>query len=293
MFKLTRFRRLAAAAAAVAIAGGGLALAAALPAAATTGTCTNIASPIALPIGCGGVYLPKLGSGIQPNASSLTLTAASDFWNAPITLSPYSSADSTQDFTVYEVCNFTSAPFNAPTAPTAALPCGTNGSPVIDPVSGFKEFVAEVTPLGNHIGGAINNIGNLCLSVEAVADGPAHHHHHAIRWHVVERTCNTYGANFTEGIPSSPVGLHGVAGVVNLANHWQTWSPIPANGGYVLANNALSGNFFNHPFVLDARGGHGPNVIAFPENDQVNQIWKVIGCTNPVTSLTPGFFSCP
>jgi hypothetical protein len=108
----------------------------------------------------------------------------------------------------------------------------------------------------------------------------------------VERTCNTYGANFTEGKPD---GGHGVGGVVNLANHFQTWSPIPASGGYVLGNNALSGNAFNHPFVLDKRGGGlspGP-VIAFPENDQANEIWKVIGCTNPVTSLTPGFFACP
>lgn len=281
-------RRLTTCLAAAALAAAGF-MAAASGAGATTGTCTNIASPIAVPIGCGGVYLPLLGSGIQPNASSLTLTAASDFWNAPITLTPYNPADATQDFTVYEVCDFTAAPLNAPTAPTAALPCGTNGHPVLDPASGRDEFVAEVTPLGAHLGGAINNVGNLCLSVEAVKDGP----HHATRWHVVERTCNTFGANFTEGTPSSPVGLHGVAGVVNLANHFQTWSPIPANGGYVLGNNALSDNFFNHPLVLDARGGHGPSVIAFPENDNANEIWKVIGCTNPVTSLTPGFFSCP
>jgi hypothetical protein len=282
------FRRITALAAGIVLLASA-AVAATWPAAATTGTCTNIASPISLPIGCGGVFLPKLGGGIQPNTSSLTLTAAADNWNAPITLTPYNPADATQDFTVYQVCDFTAAPFNAPTAPTAALPCGTNGHPVLDPVSGFGEYVAEVTPLGQHLGGAINAIGNLCLSVEAVHDGPWHH----LRWHVVERTCNTYGAHFTEGIPSSPVSLHGVAGVVNLANHFQTWSPIPASGGYVLANNALSGNFFNHPFVLDARGGHGPSVLAFPENDQANEIWKVIGCTNPVTSLTPGFFSCP
>lgn len=259
---------------------------------ATTGTCTNIATPLAVPIGCGGVFLPLDGSGIQPNSSSLTLTAASDFWNAPITVTPYNSADSSQDFTIYEVCVFTSAPLNAPTAPTAAAPCGTNGHPLIDPISGRDEFVAEVTPLGNHLGGAINNIGNLCLSVEAVKDGP----HHAVRWHVVERTCNTFGANFTEGSAPDPVAPHhGIGGVVNLANHFQTWSPIPANGGYVLGNNALSNNFFNHPFVLDKRGGglsSGP-VIAFPESDNNNQIWKVIGCTNPITSLTPGFFACP
>ncbi len=262
-------------------------------ASATTGTCTNIATPISQPIGCGGIYLPQLGSGIQPDATSLTLTASSDFWNAGVTVTPYSASDSTQDFRIYEVCNFTSAPFNAPTAPsptgTVPGPCGTNGAPVIDPLSGFDEYVAEAAPLGAHLGGAINSTGNLCLSVEAVNDGP----HHAVRWHVVLRTCNTFGAHFTEGLPSGVT--HGIAGVVNLANHFQTWSPIPANGGYVLGNNALSNNFHNRAYVLDKRGGGtsaGP-VIAFPENDQANQIWKVIGCTDPAVNLTPGFFSCP
>ena len=31
----------------------------------TTGTCLNIATPIAQPIGCGGLYFSGLGSGIQ------------------------------------------------------------------------------------------------------------------------------------------------------------------------------------------------------------------------------------
>lgn len=281
------FRRIAALAGG-AILAAGLAAAMATGASATTGTCTNIAHPVSAPIGCGGIFLPLDGSGIQPNASSLTLTAASDFWNAPITVTPYNPADSTQDFTVYEVCAFTSG--NAPVSPTHAAPCGTNGSPVIDPISGRDEFVAEVTPLGNHIGAALNSVDNLCLSVEAVRDGPRH----AIRWHAVERTCNTFGAHFTAGTANGGTDS-GTAGVVNLANHFQTWSPIPAMGGYVLGNNALSNNFANHPFVLDKRGGGlspGP-VIAFPENDQVNEIWKVVGCTSPVTDLTPGFFSCP
>lgn len=286
------FRRIAALAAG-AILTAALAVAGTMTARATTPTCTNIVTTLpGTPVGCGGVFLPLLGSGIQPNASSLTLTAASDFWNAGVTVTPYNSSDSTQDFTVYEVCTFTAPPFNAPVAPTEAFPCGINGTPVIDPVSGFDEFVAEVTPLGAHLGGAINSLGNLCLSVEAVFDGPLHNGHHALRWHVVLRTCNTFGAHFTAGVPD---GGHGIPGVVNLANRFQTWSPIPANGGYVLGNNALSNNFLNHPFVLDKRGaGLSPGpVIAFPENDQANQIFKVIGCTNPVTSLTPGFFDCP
>lgn len=284
---------------ALAFTGAGLAVAESGVASATTATCTNVATPVSSPVGCGGIYLPLLGSGIQPNGTSLTLTAASDFWNAEVNLTPYDPTNSTQDFTVYQVCEHVDvvqadrvASWNA-----TKNPCGDDpgDTPVLDPASGFGEYVAEATPLGQHIGGALNNVGNLCLSVEAVKDGP----HHAVRWHAVLRTCNTYGANFTAGVggtspnPGVTADGHGLPGVVNLANHWQTWSPIPGNGGYVLGNNALSNNFFNHPFVLDARGGHGPSVIAFPENDNANEIWKVIGCTNPVTSLTPGFFNCP
>lgn len=287
--------KLAIAASAVVL-GAGLAMSTSLTAHATTGTCTANPVPVgAEPVGCGGVYLPLDGSGIQPNSSSLTLTATSDFWNAGVTVAPYNNTDASQDFTVYQACDFNNpGPFNGgvPILPTHLNPCGKNGTPVLNP-DGFKEFVAEVTPDGAHLGGAVNSPSNLCLSVEGVADGPVHNGHHALRWHVVLRTCDTYGAVFTSGKGDGTTT--GVAGVVNLANHWQTWSPIPANGGYVLANNALSGNEFNHPFVLDKRGGGlspGP-VIAFPENDQANEIWKVIGCTSPVTDLTPGFFSCP
>jgi hypothetical protein len=292
------FRRITALAAG-AILALGLAVTGATTAHATTGTCTNIATPIAQPVGCGGVFLPLLGSGIQPDATSLTLTAASDAWNAQVTVTPYNPSDATQDFTVYQVCQ---AVDPSPADRTASWnatknPCGTaspSDTPVIDPVSGFGEYVAEITPLGQHVGGALNSLGNLCLSVQAVRDGPrTWWGGRAIRWHAVLRTCNTFGANFTAGVPLGSTDGHGVPGVVNLANRFQTWSPIPAAGGYVLGNNALSSNFANHPFVLDARGGHGPQVLAFPENDGPNEIWKVAGCTAPITSLTPGFFSCP
>jgi hypothetical protein len=283
------FRRITALAAGAVLAAA-LALAVTWPARATTATCTNVATPVTQPIGCGGIFLPLLGSGIQPNATSRTLTAASPSWNSPVTLSPYDPARSDQDLTVYEVCAF--AVGNSPVSPsptgTIPGPCGTNGAPVIDPLSGFNEYVAEVTPLGQHLGGTLNSLGNLCLSVQGVRNGPRH----GLRWHVVLRTCNTYGAHFTAGSPS---GLtHGIAGVVNLANRFQTWSPIPAAGGYVLGNNALSNNFRNTPFVLDdAAFRPGGPLLAYPENDGANQVWKVIGCTDPVTQLTPGFFACP
>ena len=65
-----------------------------------------------------------------------------------------------------------------------AFPCGTAGVITTDP-DGQAEFVAEITPLGHHLGGTINNSANLCLSVEGVLNGPVVHHHHALRWRTV------------------------------------------------------------------------------------------------------------
>lgn len=280
------FRRAAIAAAGAALVLGGLAWWAG-GAAATTGTCLNIATPISAPIGCGGLYFAGLGSGIQPNGTSLTLTHPVDQWNAHVTDTVYDSARSDQDWTVYQRCNTVSGPRSA------ANPCGTLGTPTQDP-DGQAEFVAEDTPLGHHLGGAINTQGNLCLSVEGVLNGPVRHGHHTLRWRTVLRTCDTNGAVFTAGFPD---GSSGVTGVVVSPNFWQTWSPFgPVGNGFVFANNALSGNAFNHPFVLDVPGSsHVPGqwLLAYPENDQANQVGRIVGCTGAPNQITPGHFDCP
>jgi hypothetical protein len=267
----------------------GLATAAAAPhAGATTGTCLNIATPISQPIGCGGLYFSGLGSGIQPNGTSLTLTATNPQWNSHVTDAPYDPARSDQDWTVYQRCNSVAG------ARTVASPCGT-GTPTLDP-DGQAEFVAEATPIGHHLGGAINSPANLCLSVTAVANGPLVHHHHALRWRTVLRTCDSLGAFFYAGIPNGGADA-GTTGVVTSPNFWQTWSPFgPVGSGFVFANNALSGNVFNHKFVLDVPGAsHVPGqwLLAYPESDAPNQVARIIGCTGAPNQITPGHFDCP
>ena len=272
----------------------------AAPAGATTSTCTNIANPTSPPIGCGGIYLPGMGSGTQPNSSSLTLSATGSSWNDKVVIEPYSASDSSEDFTVFEVCNTVAGPR------TAASPCGS-GTPTIDPISGRNEYVAEYTPNGDNVDGnaipanltgtpaadASNSLDNLCISVEK----PAGWKH----WWTVLRTCSTYGAEFFGGSPA-PLPSGGVPGVVtstnpNHANPYQIFSPVPVTGGYVLAEDAVSGGFHsgNSLQVLNdtAQGGAGTWQMLYPETDTANAIWKVIGCTNPVTSLTPGFYNCP
>ena len=258
---------------------------------ATTGTCLNIATPISQPIGCGGLYFSGLGAGIQPNSTSLTLTATNPQWNSHVTDAVYDPARSDQDWTVYQVCSAVSGPRSA------AQPCGTLGTVTLDG-DGQAEFVAEATPLGHHLGGTLNNSGNLCLSVEGVFNGPIRHHHHTLRYRTVLRTCNSLGAVFTAGFPD---GSSGVTGVVTSPNHFQTWSPVgPVSNGFVMVNNALSGapigGTFNHPFVLDVPGGsHTPGawLLVYPENDQANQVARIIGCTGAPNQITPGHFDCP
>ncbi len=283
------FRRIAALAAGAILAATMAVTGAAMAAHATTGTCLNIATPISQPIGCGGLYFSGLGSGIQPNGTSLTLTAPNPQWNSHIVTAVYDPARSDQDFEVYERCTTVSGPRSP------AFPCGTGGTITTDP-DGQAEFVAEITPLGHHLGGAINTPGNLCLSVEGVHNGPVVHHHRALRWRTVARTCDTGGAVFTAGIPDGGADA-GTTGVVTSPNFWQTWSPFgPVGSGFVFANNALSGNLFNHPFVLDVPGSsHVPGawLLAFPENDQPNQVARIIGCTGAPNQITPGHFDCP
>ena len=168
---------------------------------------------------------------------------------------------------------------------------------MLNAASGKPEFVAEVTPLGQHVGGSLNSSGNLCISEQGVHDGPLVHHHRALRWHMVERTCNTSGAVFTEGIAD---GLNpapnntGVVGTVVSPNPWQTFAAVPGNGGDLIANDILSNNFHNTLFVVDDRGNGYPSgqAIVFPENDQKNQIAAFIGCNGAV--ITTGVsFNCP
>lgn len=247
-------------------------------ASATTGTCLGTQFPVSGPVSCGGLFLPGMGPAPSTtvSAASLTLTANQDFWNAPITFGLYSASSSKQDFSVYERC------VAAPVGATDALPCGSTGNTVYNAASGQPEFVAEVTPLGHHLGGTINNGGNLCISEEGLHTGP----HHALRWHMVERTCDTSGAFFRAATDDGPAGT-GISGTVTSPNPWQTFAAVPTGaglGGDLIANDELSNNFHNTLFVVDDAGLGYPagSALVFPENDQKNQVAEFLGCNGAV-----------
>jgi len=281
-------RRFAALAASAALAAGSLLAALSSPASATTATCLGTSNPVSGSVSCGGLFLPGMDPSPagQPNAGSLSLTAAADYWNAPITFSLFSPSATSQDFTVYERCTSVGG------TRTETSPCGT-GTPVLNAASGRPEFVAEITPNGAHIGGALNSIGNLCVSWEALPIGP----HHAYRFQMVERTCDTFGAVFYAGIADGlnpPPNNTGVPGVVTSPNPYQTFAAVPGNGGDLVANDALSHNFRDVLYVVDDQALHYPsgNGILYPENDGRNQIGQFAGCNGAV--ITTGVsYACP
>lgn len=283
----SKIKALAVAAAAVLACSAGVAATWTTVAHATTSTCTNIANPVAAPIGCGGIYLPGMSaSATQPDATSYTLTASSDTFNAPVVIDPYSLSNSLQDWTVFEVCTSVGG------TRTIASPCGT-GSLVHNPVDGNAEYVAMLTRDGTP-NVTLNTAGNYCLSVTEVTRLAGGRHVH--RWVTALRDCNLDGQTFYAGAPQSPLPNGGLPGVVTSVNRWQVWSATGSgSNGYVLAEDYLSVNFRNTLYVLDDAGFGGPGTqqLAFPENDGRNEIWKVIGCTAPVTTLTPGFYDCP
>jgi hypothetical protein len=283
-------KRILALAGASALGAGTVLAVAAGPVQATTGTCLGTQNPVSGPVSCGGLFLPGMGPAPSTTvgAASLTLTAASDFWNAPITFAPYSATAKTQDFTLYERCKVT------PASPTDALPCGSTANTVYNAASNQPEFVAEVTPLGHHLGGAINTAGNLCISFETQHVGPMHRPRHVL----VERTCDTYGAVFTAPVDDGnvPAGCSpggptfcgtGISGTVESPNLFQTFASISTGaglGGNIIANDVLSNNFHNVLYVVDDQGLGYPTgrAILYPENDQKNQVSEFIGCNGAV-----------
>jgi hypothetical protein len=293
MKHLLRPRNAVVGAAVLGLAAGSFALAG--TARATTATCTNIATPVSAPIGCGGIYLPDMGP-TSLGGTSLALTAGGNQFNAAVDVNYYDPTNSNQDWTVFQYC------LSVIGTRTPTDPCGS-GVPAKNPVNGQAEYIAMLTPDGVSTDWPATTIAqgdaanDYCLSVEDVTrtvdKKPAR------RWVTVTRNCSV-DSEFWPGQPDTPADA-GTPGVVTGdINPWQVWSPVAeGTNGYALAEDYLSDNFKNTPYVLDDAGYGGPGTqeLAYPAKDSTdnttNQVWKVIGCTNPVVSLTPGFWNCP
>lgn len=273
MFKLTRFRRVAAAAAATALAGGGLALAAALPASASTLQCVATES-------CGGADLAFAGHG---NLSLAVLNPDSvnggfGYNNEKVGFTTSGATNGTQDFTVFQ--------------DASEVTPGQGG------VYGHGNYVAMYTPGGNRASG--DEI-QYCVSVEDTY--PVVNHKVVQRWSLVLRNCDSTGHSmFTFGTHATGTPPSGeVEARVTDPNPYQLWAPTEVPGPYLeFQDVALNSRHFRHGFgggnfVMDDRGwgGNGTWGLAYPENDQLNQKFTIIGCTQPVTVFNTAYYNCP
>ena len=118
--------------------------------------------------------------------------------------------------------------------------------------------------------------------------------HGALRWATVLRNCNTNGT-FHIGTNTTPSDENSVTS--GHANAYQVWAPVTGANGLLFANQSLSHHFHsgNTLYVLDIKGSGaaGSRLLAFPENDGLNQEWSLIGCTHPADVLSTGYQFCP
>jgi hypothetical protein len=226
------------------------------PAVAVTDQCQNGPRPVSGPVGCGTLFLPGVG---YPHAgNALTLTAGADTFGAPVTVAPMDGS-ARQDFTLYQVC----ATLNTESR-SAAQPCGGGQA-----VAG--RFVIEFTPFGQLPGGGVNSFESLCLDDN---DGRA-----------VLGFCQSGGAWYGSGFPNPPMS-DGAPPVAENPNPAETWQAVADGSGSELVNMHSGGALDDSGF-----GGPGTDLIVYSRNGGANQVWEVIGCTDPLAGLH-GLYGC-
>jgi hypothetical protein len=253
-----------------------MALAGATWASATTLTCTHTAGATTVPIGCGGIQSALASHGTLDLAVLGTGTATGNYFNSPVGVRLDSQSSVREDFTVFAV-----------------------GGAITGGPGNLGKYVAMYTPDGKIPGFTVQpaantsftaNSSDLCLSVVQKNNGPRG----ALRWNTVLRNCNTNGT-FHIGGNTTPADENSVTS--GHANAYQVWAPVTGANGLLFVNQSLSRNFHsgNTQYVLDIKGsgGDGSALLAFPENDQLNEEWSVVGCTHPADVLSTGYAFCP
>ena len=255
---------------------------------ATTLTCTNVAGALTDPFGCGGLQSAGTAHG------TLDLAHLANVYNAFVTVQADASATS-EDWTAFKVDGLAGAgglgiyvamdtPDGLLTSftPTATLSC-TIGGAAATRTAGTAYANTEPCPGQPFTAGA----GDLCISVEHVVAVNG-----LLRWWSVLRECNTNGT-FTYGSATTSGTV-----TAGFANQFQAWAPVISSSGYLLVNTWLR-NHDNVNYALDiTRDGPAGSVVqAYPENDQINEEWGLIGCTLPASQLggvvSPPYVNCP
>lgn len=264
-------------------------------ASATTLTCTQTANTFVTPYGCGGLESQFAGRGSLSLAvlgTSTVNNVVGNYSNSPVGVKLTSLTDTTQDFTVFAINGLTNGgegdlgSYVAMYTPNGHIP---GGCTLTGPCSATNDVVKE-SPL------------DFCISVQDYY--PIVRHQRVQRWRTVLRNCFISASDPNRdvfGTPGFVLGNGTNPNAVTNPNLYQTWSPTTGSVGLFLVNKALHYPWARHgwgsnaPYVLDdtAFGGSGTQSIAFPENDGINQLWQILGCTPPVTDLNTQYQLCP
>lgn len=253
---------------------------------ATTLTCTHAAGALTTPIGCGGIRSATTAHGNLDMAVLGTGGVNGNFFNSPVGVAAESLSSVREDFTVFAVNGaITGGPGNLGKYVAMYTPNGRMAD-FTGTVGGVTGFHANAIPdagttftAGPHL---------YCLSVVGLSNGPRG----ALRYNAVLRNCNTNGV-FTQGNDTTTEN----AVTSGHANRFQVWAPVTGANGLLFANQSLSRNYSsgNTQYVLDIKGSgaSGSRLLAFPENDGLNQQWSLIACTHPGDVLSTGYQFCP
>jgi hypothetical protein len=256
-------------AAAVAL-GAGLGLAVASGAGASTLKCTSTES-------CGGADLAFTGHGplslavLNPDS---TINGGFGYNNEKVGFTTSGASNGTQDFTVFQ---------------DSSEPVPGQGG-----VYGHGNYVAMYTPGGLE---ADTETGQIQYCVSVMDTYPTVNGKVVQRWSLVLRNCNATGrSEFTSGSHEGDSEAR-----VSDPNLYQLWAPTEVPGPYLeFQDVALNSSHYRHGFgggnfVMDDRGfgGSGTWGLAYPENDQLNQKFTIIGCTKPVTVFNTAYYNCP
>ena len=273
---------------------GGLAFAAAAPANASTLQCVAHES-------CGGADLAFTGHGQLSLAvlnTDNTINGGFGYNNEHVGFTTSGATNGSQDFTVFQ---------------------DSTERTGLDGVYGHGNYAVMYTRGGNlpfDLSKCTPNQKNetaldctadaetsipYCVSVEDTY--PTVNHQVVQRWALVLRNCFAWpGTVFTVGVHASgnpPAGE--IADTVTDPNLYQLWAPTEVPGPFLefqdvaLNSSHFRHGFGGHNFVMDDRGwgGSGQWGIAYPENDQLNQKFTIIGCSQPVTVFNQAYYNCP